>query len=206
MKKYFALMSIVLVGARVLAHENAFNPNFRQDKIGSDRTSQGRSLKDILEQHGKPLEAGAFVLTCDGVLTDEAPISQQLVKLQHRMMKFLISRDNPVVQELLGLLEQKNIKNGYALINYIQAYFGKEREPLFAFVATMVHEQNEINIIRTQALGLLSDPTCRTAVSDMLRQLEEYQRILQVLQGAFNNVWQLLVAAVPVTSGSLIGD
>lgn len=206
MKKYFALMSIVLVGARVLAHENAYNQNFRQDKIGSDRTSQGRSLKDILEQHGKPLEGGTFVLTCDGVLTDEAPVSQQLVKLQHRLMKFVISRDKRVVQELLGLLEQKNIKSGYALIDYIQSDFGKEREPLFAFLAAMVHEQNEINLIRTQALGLLSDSTCRAAVSDMLRQLEEYQRILLVLQGAFNNFWQLLVAAVTVTSGSLIGD
>jgi hypothetical protein len=206
MKKNFALMALVLVGATLLAHDNAFNPNFRQDRAGGCRASQGRSLKDILEQHGKPLETGTFVLTCDGLLTDDTPITQQIVKLQHRIMKLVILRDNKKIQQLMVLLEEKNIKNSYALIEYIQSDFGKEHEPLFAFVAAMVHDQNEINLIRTNALSLLSDPTCRIAVSEILRQLEEYQATLLILQRAFNNLWRLLVDAVTITAGTLGGD
>jgi len=169
----------------------AFDPVFNASFLKRDSnnlSTQGRSLKEILEQHGKPLEPGKIVFTVDGVLTDEAPVSKQLASLQHRIAKLLIVQD----MSLIVVDQLDNKEKVIGVLDYIKKNFAHERTPLFAFFAQLVGELHEINLIRTQALTILADVSDKKAINTILFQLDRFQKNIIAIEAVFNFLWQLL--------------
>lgn len=197
MKKLFlftlGLMGVLQAGTA----ESGFNNEFRKDMVGLDRLSQGRSLKDILAQHGGQLKPGKTILTVDGILEDETPAAGKLAKLQHRAASFKIASDQLLSEMVVTKAEAVDEVTALALLDYIQLTYGKERSPLFSFVAQVVHEKKEVVEINTEALRLMSEKNCRSGASEVMQQVTHYNNILLVVETALELLWKEIMAVVP---------
>lgn len=197
MKKLF-LCAVGLMGTlQAGTAESGFNNEFRKDRVGLDRLSQGRSLKDILAQHGGQLKPGKTILTVDGILEDETPAAAKVAKLQHRVAAFKVANDPRVSEVLVSLAQAAGELKAVALLDYIEEAYGKERSPLFSFVAQVVHEKNEVLEINTEALRLMSEKNCRAGASEVMQQLSGYNTILIAVESALEALWKEITAVVP---------
>ena len=195
MKRYLVLL-LGLLATPVIhgAGDNTFNASFWQEKMSEARTTQGRSLEDILKQHGKPLEPGKqIILTADGIITDPTPDAKKIVNLYHRLLELNLARNPLLTRESIKELQ---IANPLFILDFIQAQYGSKQSPLFAFAAQMVKEQDEVNKIRTEALSLAAVPAHQKDVQQIMDQLVQYQNTLTQLEELFNAIWLAFINSV----------
>jgi hypothetical protein len=197
MKKYLALAACFSVVSCLVAHENAFNSDFMQERMNKERLSQGRSLDEILKQHGKPLEPGTIIITADGILNDETPNSVVLAKLQHRLAQLALVRDPLITESILPRFKSRGMISALPLVRYIQNVFKQERVPLLAFAAVVVEEQKEVHAIRTESLRLMSDKACRNDCLEIAKKLNGFQVTLLELEQMINALWDELINLLP---------
>lgn len=194
MKMFFAAVGFFFMCAgRFLIADG----DFIQERLDRERLSQGRSLKDILEQYGKPLEPGRIILTADGILNDESSNSQKLAKLNHRVAKLTLVKDFELTEDILPKFKSRRTSSSLPLVAYVRKVFKDEPIPLLAFAATVIEEKNEIDAIQTEALELMSDKSCRANCLEISRNLNLYQVVLIELGQMINGLWEEMVALLP---------
>jgi hypothetical protein len=195
------LLSLLAVSTTLAADDNAFNASFWQEKMSEARSSQGRSLEDILKQHGKPLEPGKqIILTADGIITDPTPDAKKVVNLYHRLLELNLARNPLLTRQAVA---NQQLANPFFMLDFIQTQYGTTPSPLFAFATQMVKEQEEVNKIRTEAFSLASSPTHQKDVELITAQLAEYQSTLSQLEELLNSIWLAFIDSITDVSVDL---
>lgn len=190
MKKLIGLLFSLICITHAIHAENSTNPNFRPFEIPREKLAAGRSLQEILAQHGDTSRSGNFIVTTDGILENDTPAAKKLAALQHRAANLKLAKDIGVFKEI----DSKNKSDSCRLlVQYIQRTYGHERSPLFAFVADLVREHNEITLINTEALRLISEAACKKGAQELLQSMCQHKGVLLFFDSILEKLWEEII-------------
>lgn len=187
----FLVFCLFFTSAMCFASQD-FNPNFRRNFFPEDKISQGRSLKDILAQHGGTLKPGKSVLTIDGILEEESSAAEQLAKLQRRLTEFKLATDFRVAA-LLAATSDNTLSSqelSILFVNCINGIYKESRSPLLDFFTDFLRERAAVVSLNTEALRLLSEKNLRAAVSANVNKISELNIVLLRLETFIIPLWQ----------------
>ena len=190
MKKLIIFLCAGLFTTPTAHAEESVNHNFRKFEIPANKITTGRSLQEIFAQHGTTSRSGDFIVTADGILENDTPPAKALAALQHRATLLKLAKEANLFKEV----DNKNKSdNARLLVQYIQHAYGNERSPLFSFVADLVREHNEITLINTEALRLISETPCKKGAQELLQNMCQYKGVLLFFDSLLEKLWEEII-------------
>ena len=182
-KKNNLLISLLFFASTILFSNKC------QGRIDETTLTTGRSLQEILAQHGYTSRAGNFIITADGIIENNHSEAKNLTTLQSRISKLTLAKANI----LRDNTPSKEAGSAQLLAQYIQQNYGKERSPLFKFIAALAQEHNEIIAIRTETLRLISNPGCKEEALKIIQKVCLYNEVLLYFDSMLEKLWEEII-------------
>lgn len=186
------------------ANAYALTPGCSQNEL-QGKLARSRPLKDILAQHGGQIPAGKAIITVDGILEEETPIAEKVVRLQKRIAELRLARDAQVFSLVSKATLEDPAKNIQALTSYMHQAYADKKCPLIALIEDLVFDKNECAAITTEVLRLMSNKTQTATLNTIMRNASEANARLALIEEAITQIYtEILLPHLTESEGDII--